>query len=91
MCESEPELARTLDEERRILAAEVPFAIRAELARTLTDIVFRRMMIGLDAEQGRRHYDDIAELAAEEAGWSPEQTKQQLQDLEKYAESLRVG
>ena len=91
LCESEPSLARPLDEERRMLAAEVRFAMREEFAQTLSDIVFRRMMIGLDADQARNHYEDIAALAAAEAGWSQEQTRQQLEELEEYAESLRVG
>jgi hypothetical protein len=48
-------------------------------------------MIGLDADQGRPLYDEIAALAAAEADWSPEQTTQQLNDLNEYARSLRVG
>ena len=74
-----------------MLAAEVCFAMREEFAITLSDIVFRRMMIGLDADQARSHYEDIAALAAAEAGWSPEQSRQPLEELEEYAESLRVG
>ena len=91
LCKSEPSLARPLDAQRRMLAAEVAFTMREEFAQTLTDIVFRRMMVGLDAGQARDHYEDIAALAAAEAGWSPEQTRQQLEELEEYAESLRVG
>ena len=91
LCESEPALAYTLDDQRRICAAEVQFTLREEFAQTLTDVVFRRMMIGLDADQGRRHYEDVAALAAAEAGWSLDHTRQQLADLEKYAGSWRVG
>ena len=74
-----------------MLAAEVRFVMREEFALALSDIVFRRMMIGLDADQARDCYEEIAALAADEAGWSPEQTRQQLEELEEYAESLRVG
>ena len=91
LCESEPSLARPLGEGGRMLAAEVRFVMREEFALTLSDIVFRRMMIGLDADQARDCYEEIAALAADEAGWSPEQTRQQLEELEEYAESLRVG
>ena len=90
LCEAEPALAWALDDKRRILAAEVRFAMQEEFAATLTDVVFRRMMIGLDADQARGHYEKIAALAAAEAHWSAEQTKQQLEELEEYAESLRV-
>ena len=91
LCSQNPGLLRALDGGGRVLAAEVVFALRDEFARTLEDIVFRRMMIGFDADQGRLMYDEIAALAADEAGWSPEQTTQQLEILNGYAQSLRVG
>jgi len=91
MCTDRPELARALDGEGRVLAAEVVFAIREEFALSLEDIVFRRLMVGLDADQGRHLYDDIAAIAAAETGWSPETLMQQLDALNRYAESLRVG
>ena len=87
----EPALARALDEDGRVLAAEVVFAIREEFALSLEDIVFRRLMIGLDADQGRNLYDEIAAIAATETGWGPETIRQQLDELIDYAESLRVG
>ena len=91
MCENQTELARALDETGRVLAAEVVFAIREEFARSLEDIVFRRLMVGLDADQGQGLYDEIAAIAAAETGWSPETIKQQLEELTDYAGSLRVG
>lgn len=84
------ELAVTLDDDDRVLAAEVVFAMREEFALTLEDIVFRRTMMGFDADQGRTRYNEIAAIAAAEAGWSPAQKAQQLDELVKYAESLRV-
>jgi glycerol-3-phosphate dehydrogenase len=91
LCADEPPLNRALDAGGRILAAEVVFAIRDEFAMSLEDIVFRRLMIGLDADQGTGVYDDIAAVAAAEMGWSPETIKQQLDELTRYAGSLRVG
>ncbi len=90
LCNDNPALARALDSDGRVLAAEVVFALRDEFAVTLTDIVFRRLMIGFDADQGRDLYEDIAALAAEEAGWGPEETTQQLEGVRAYARSLRV-
>ena len=84
-------LAKALETDGRVLAAEVVFALREEFALTLTDILFRRMMIGFDADQGRSLYAAIADIAAAEAGWTPEQKMQQLDALTEYAESLRVG
>ena len=79
-----------LDDERTVLAAEVAHAIRAEFAGTLEDIVFRRMMIGLDADQGRPLYDRIAALAAAESGWSPQRLEEQRDALRQFAASWRV-
>ena len=91
LCEDRPELARVLDDARRVLAAEVVYAVREEFALSLEDIVFRRLMVGLDADQGRALYEAIAAIAAAETGWSPETIRQQLEELTDYAESLRVG
>ncbi len=84
------ELSHALDEDGRVLAAEVVFAIREEFALTLEDIVFRRMMIGFDADQGTSLYDEISAIAAAEVGWNPEQAAQQLDNLIEYANSLQV-
>ena len=91
LCSGEPELARTVDPAGRVLAAEVVHAVREEFALSLEDIVFRRIMIGLDPDQGRPLYDEIGAIAAAELGWGPETLRQQLDDLREYAESLRVG
>jgi glycerol-3-phosphate dehydrogenase len=71
--------------------AEVVFVVREELPKTLTDVVFRRMMVGLDADQGRPHYARIAELAAAEFGWDALRRDDEMRSLLAYADSLRVG
>jgi len=90
LAESEPALRETLDDEGHYLAAEVAFVVREEFATTLADIVFRRMMTGFDADQGRSLYNAIASSAAAETGWSTEETQAELQALIDYADSLRV-
>jgi glycerol-3-phosphate dehydrogenase len=87
---AEGELANSLDERRTVLAAEVAFAIREEFARTLTDIVHRRIMIGLDADQGRPLYESIAAIAADEFGWDDAARDAELQALIRYSDSLGV-
>ena len=91
LCVIDKKLAVTLDAARSVLAAEVAFAIRDEFARTLSDIVFRRLMVGLDADQGRPLYNVIAELAATELGWSAEVVARELRDLNDFSDSLRVS
>jgi glycerol-3-phosphate dehydrogenase len=91
LCATETGLERTIDADKTVLAAEVVFAIRNEFARTLADIVFRRLMIGLDADQGRALYDRIADLAAAELGWSAEEKSRELAELVAYSDSLLVS
>ena len=83
-------LQRTIDAERSVLAAEIVFAIRKEMARTLADIVYRRMMVGLDADQGRPFYEVIAAIAAEEYGWDEAERHAQLKALHAYSDSFGV-
>ncbi len=90
ICDSNQSLARAIDEQGRVLGAEVVFALREEFARTLADVVFRRMMIGLDADQGRPLYETIADIAAGETGWSKEQRARQLDELRAFSDSWRV-
>jgi glycerol-3-phosphate dehydrogenase len=91
VCEADASLAVTIDDDREVLAAEVPFAIRAEFAKSLSDIIFRRMMVGLDADQGRSLYDAVGDLAAQEFGWDSDTKNQQLDELREYSDSLQVS
>ena len=90
LARSEPLLARTIDADKTVLAAEVVFAIREEMARTLADIVHRRLMIGFAADQGRAMYEVVAAIAAAEFKWSDAERLAQLESLRRYSESLRV-
>ena len=83
------ELPDALDDRGCVLEAEVAFAIRREFARTLTDIVHRRTMIGLSADQGRPLYQRVAAIAAAEAGWDDARRAEELTALERYSDSFR--
>ena len=87
---SEPALGQTVDANRTVLAAEVVFTIREEMVRTLTDIVYRRMMVGFGANQGRDLYAAIADLAAGEFQWTADERKAQLAELTAYSDSFVV-
>jgi glycerol-3-phosphate dehydrogenase len=87
---TEPPLHRALDDSRTVLAAEVVFAIREEMARTLADIVHRRLMIGLTADQGRPLYEMVAAVAASELGWTDEERHAQIEAVNAYSDSFGV-
>ncbi|MDH3533464.1 MAG: FAD-dependent oxidoreductase, partial [Gammaproteobacteria bacterium] len=88
LAKTEPRLSKTIDANKSVMTAEVVFALREELARTLTDIVYRRLMLGFGADQGRELYQDIADIAAAELGWSDEQRAAELNALSAYSDSF---
>lgn len=85
----EPELGKPLDPEATVLAAEVALAVREEFAVCLSDIVHRRLMIGLSADLGTRLTLDVASVAAAELDWSSEEAERQLGDLNAHNLRLR--
>ncbi|MDX1404540.1 MAG: glycerol-3-phosphate dehydrogenase [Woeseiaceae bacterium] len=85
-----PELSKTLDDDESVLAAEVIHAVRHEHAIHLTDIVHRRLMIGLAADQGVAMYRQIADIAATESNWSRAEKQRNLDELQAYSARLRA-
>ena len=85
-----PALRKTIDSAHSVLAAEVVFAIREEMPRTLIDIVYRRLMLGLDADQGRPLYEMVAAIAANELDWSDAERHAQIEALHAYSDSWGV-
>jgi glycerol-3-phosphate dehydrogenase len=83
------DLADAIDRERTVLAAEAVFAIRHEFARTLVDVVHRRMMIGLSPDQGASAAEGLAGIAAAELQWDAKETGRQLRALHDYNARLR--
>ena len=84
LAESDPDHARVIDANRSVLAAEVVFCIRSEFARRLTDLMHRRLMIGLSADQGEEVIEAVAAIAGAEFGWDEEQRQEQFNSLRRY-------
>ena len=79
-----------IDAARTVLAAEVRYAIEQEHAKTLTDIVHRRMMTGLRPDNGVSLNEEIATLAADVAGWDKAELKRQVDELERWNARLAL-
>jgi len=73
-----------IDSNRTVLGAEVSFAIEHEHAVSLTDIIYRRLMMGYDPDLEQDCVHRIAELAADHAGWTDEQKNDELSRLADY-------
>ncbi|MFQ5548805.1 MAG: glycerol-3-phosphate dehydrogenase, partial [Woeseia sp.] len=83
--------ASVIDTQGTVLEAEVVFAIREEFARNLTDIMHRRLMLGLSANQGEPLAEAVAALAAAELGWDEKEVSRQLRKLKEYNARLQVS
>ena len=60
------------------LRAEIRHAIRAEMAHTLSDLVFRRTELGTAGDPGHELLVEAATTAAAELGWTPDRERLEL-------------
>jgi glycerol-3-phosphate dehydrogenase len=72
-------LAETLNADGEMLA-EVVYAIRQEMARTLSDIVVRRTGIGTLGNPGEDVLRKVAAIAARELQWDKNRVEQEISD-----------
>ncbi len=77
---ADPSLAGTVGT-TRTLKAELVYAVRCEMARTLSDCVFRRTDLGTAGDPGETALAECAALAAVELGWSEARTCSELAEV----------
>jgi glycerol-3-phosphate dehydrogenase len=79
-------LGARLVEDLPYIEAEVVYACRAELALTIEDVLARRTHVSLqDRSRGTMIAPRVAELMAEELGWSTAERSRQLQSYQAFA------
>ncbi|HKS28558.1 MAG TPA: glycerol-3-phosphate dehydrogenase [Pyrinomonadaceae bacterium] len=81
--EGRSELLEPLDDETGAIRAEVLFSFRHELARTLSDCLLRRTMIGMSAKAGLDIVEEAASVARRYLNWSEERA---LREVAAYRE-----
>lgn len=84
LCRDERELARTFDKNGKALAGEVVFAFEKEMAKTLTDCLLRRTMLGLNADLAIGDDERAAEVAARFLGWSKQRADEEVAMYRSY-------
>jgi glycerol-3-phosphate dehydrogenase len=72
--------------ETGLLGAEVLYAFRRELARTLSDVLLRRTMVGLGPKVGLDVDEAAAQVAVRHLGWSEEHAKSEVEAYRRYVE-----
>lgn len=78
------ELRRVVDEETGAIGAVVSFAFEQEFARTLTDVVMRRTMVGYGRDAGLQAAENIAALGEELGIWTSAEAARQLEAHRAY-------
>ncbi|WP_020597087.1 glycerol-3-phosphate dehydrogenase/oxidase [Spirosoma panaciterrae] len=80
LIKEQPSLAQKLAESHPYLAAEVVYQVREEMAMTLRDVLARRWRVELsDWQLTARLAPRVAQLMADELGWSPSHRTEQIQ------------
>nr|WP_323130757.1 glycerol-3-phosphate dehydrogenase C-terminal domain-containing protein [Sinorhizobium medicae] len=65
----------------QVTEASVAHAVLNEQARTLSDILRRRLSVGWEPDLGLRNVESAAKLAAPHLGWTPEETAAEIADF----------
>lgn len=84
IAQASPQLSERVASVPGLIAAEVEFAVRSEGAATLSDVVARRIMTGLDADLGLDSLEEVGKIAAQASGWSAGQLDREIQGYLDY-------
>ena len=81
MLQQNPELGEQLSKDPLLIAAEVVYFIQEEMARKLSDVIFRRTDLGTAECPPAILIDRVSHLMAQELGWDDERTRQEKQEV----------
>ena len=79
--EEDPAWGQALTASTPIIRAEIVHAIRAEMARTLADVILRRTELGAGGRPDDTCLQACADLMAAELGWEPARTNQEIANV----------
>lgn len=77
-----PRMLTPLGSNQKTLRGEVLYAVKAEMAVTLADVVFRRTGLGTKGYPGRETLENCAAIIAAELGWDKERIQTEIQAVE---------
>jgi glycerol-3-phosphate dehydrogenase len=92
LAESKPALAERLDEALPVIAAQVVFAVRFEMARTVEDFLARRVRaLFLNSASAMRMAPKVAALMASELGKDDQWQKDQVRQFSQLARQYQMA
>ena len=87
---ADPELADVLHPGTGALAAELLFAVRHEFARTLTDVLARRILLAFEPGHGLEVAEHAADLLGDRLGWDGDRRAAELAEYRTWLTRLAV-
>jgi len=90
LAREEKGLERVFDEGSGALAAELVYGLRVESARTLTDVIMRRTMLGLDPDLPIGSVEAAATIMAKHEGWERGRAASEVDAYVRYAARFRL-
>ena len=88
LAKQSPDLLQPFDPFSGAIGAEVIYALEQESARTLTDVLLRRTMVGLGPDAGLWAAEQAVRIAIRYTGWSPDRAARELQDYRTYVAKM---
>ena len=88
--DSDPWWGAKLTPESPAIRAEVAHAVEREWAKTLADIVVRRLALGFGRDLGRRAAEAVAEIAVDRLGWDRARVDRELREFDAENDERRL-
>jgi glycerol-3-phosphate dehydrogenase len=85
LAEGDPKLGRCFTGSH-VSLAEAVYAVRAEMAQRMGDIIFRRTELGTDGHPGTAALDELQALLSHELGWSEQRSAAERASVEREFE-----
>lgn len=90
LCDEDPRWRQEISPGVGAIGAEVVFALRTEVARTLADVLLRRTMVGMRPDLGVGADQAATEIAVQSLGWSRDKAQHEVTEYRRYIERFRL-
>ncbi len=90
LASARPELAAVVETASNLIAAELIFAIDADLAVTLTDVLARRTLTAFQPDHGLDSLDGIVKVLDDHLGWDDGRRESEIADYRTWLDHLQV-
>jgi glycerol-3-phosphate dehydrogenase len=84
LAEADPALAERVAERSPVVAAQLVWSVRHEMAMTLADVVIRRTPLGALGHPGALAVERAASVLARECGWDAARVKREVETVDAF-------